>query len=249
MTANDNFPERNSIVIDSKPIQYIIRKSKRAKHLQLQINSNAMLEVVVPIRRNIPFPYIEKFLLEKKRWILRNVQKAEEIARKAREKSNYILFLGREVPIEIIESERKRATAKPGAGRLIVKVPIGRKDLAKRAIRAFYKKFARSILERLVREKASEMNLSFSRISVRSNKMQWGSCSPRKVLSFSWRLIAAPQAVVEYIVVHELAHIQHNNHSKAFWRTVQKYCPDYKKYERWLRKHGDLIKARTNFNG
>jgi hypothetical protein len=247
LVANNNFLERNSIIIDSKPIQYFIRRSKRAKHLQLQINSNAMLEVVVPLRRNIPFPYIEKFLLEKKRWILRNLQKAEEIVRKAREKSDYILFLGREVPIEIIESERKRARATPSAGKLIVKVPIGKRELAKKAIRAFYKKYARSILERLVREKANEMNLSFSRISIRNQKMQWGSCSPHKVLSFNWRLIAAPQAVVEYIVVHELAHLQHNNHSKAFWRTVQKYCSDYKKYERWLRKHGELIKARTNF--
>lgn len=246
MAAVKDLPEKSSILIDSREIQYFIRKSKRAKHLLLHIDCNAALEVVVPFRRKITLKQIEKFLLEKRCWILRNLQKAEEIARKASRRRNFLLFLGREVPIEIIESKRKRATAIPRTGKLIVKIPIGRKELVAKAIQRFYKKHASKIITHLAEKKAREMNVSFSHISVRSQKTLWGSCSPRKVLSFNWRLIAAPQVVVEYIIVHELAHLKHRNHSKAFWRTVQKYCPEYKKHERWLRKNGDLIKARTD---
>lgn len=241
-----DLPEKSTILLDKKKIQYYIKKSKRAKHLLLHIDYNGTVEVVVPLRRIITLKQIEKFLMEKKRWILRNLKKTEEIARKANKRRNFLLFLGREVPIEIIESKRKRAIALASAGKLIVKVPVGKNELAKKAIQQFYKKQAKRIIAQLAEKNARKMNVSFSRISIRSQKTLWGSCSPRKVLSFNWRLIAAPQEIIKYIIVHELAHLLHRNHSKVFWKTVQKYCPDYKKHEKWLRKNSDFIKARTN---
>jgi predicted metal-dependent hydrolase len=91
------------------------------------------------------------------------------------------------------------------------------------------------------------MGVSFRRLSVRGQKTRWGSCSGRGTLSFNWRLVAAPRAVIEYIAVHELAHVRHRNHSKAFWAEVAGYLPEYKEQERWLGKNKHALKARTSF--
>ena len=75
-------------------------------------------------------------------------------------------------------------------------------------------------------------------LAVRDQKTRWGSCSSRGTLSFNYRLIFAPPEVLDYVVVHELCHLTHMNHSKDFWNMVGAVMPDYKKYRKWLREHG-----------
>jgi len=205
------------------------------------------LEVIIPHRARISPAQIEKFILEKQEWILKNMQKIEEINRKAHASRGSVPFLGKDVQIELRESNRKTAKAFPGEGFLEVRIPFGKKKLAGKAIESFYKKQAHSLIPRLAREKAKEMGVSFSRISIRAQKTRWGSCSARSTLSFNWRLLAAPQPVLEYIVVHELAHLRHRNHSKRYWAFVKEHFPGYKEQERWLRRNKHLLKARTNF--
>ena len=82
------------------------------------------------------------------------------------------------------------------------------------------------------------MNLSYKAVSVSSAKGRWGSCSQDNTLRFTFRLLYAPYAVIDYVVVHELAHITHKNHGKAFWQQVEKYCPDWKIKRKWLKDHG-----------
>lgn len=79
---------------------------------------------------------------------------------------------------------------------------------------------------------------SYSSITVRDQKTRWGSCSSRGTLSFNYRLIFAPPAVLDYVVVHELCHLTHMNHSKEFWNLVGSVMPDYKKHRKWLKEHG-----------
>ena len=71
---------------------------------------------------------------------------------------------------------------------------------------------------------------------------RWASCSPKNNLNFSWRLIMAPIGVVDYVVVHELVHLEEKNHSKEFWRKVKVLLPQYERYERWLKKYGYLLR-------
>ena len=79
---------------------------------------------------------------------------------------------------------------------------------------------------------------SFERITIRDQKTRWGSCSARGTLSFNWRLMLAPPAVLDYVVVHELCHLTHMNHSAAFWALVEEVCPDYRSHRKWLKDHG-----------
>lgn len=82
---------------------------------------------------------------------------------------------------------------------------------------------------------------SYERIQIRSQKTRWGSCSSRGTLSFNWRLMLAPPAVLDYVVVHELCHLRHMNHSPQFWQCVEQILPDYKLRREWLRDHGNEL--------
>lgn len=82
---------------------------------------------------------------------------------------------------------------------------------------------------------------SFSSITIRDQKTRWGSCSSRGTLSFNYRLIFAPPAVLDYVVVHELCHLTHMNHSKEFWNLVGSVMPDYRAHRRWLKDHGQEL--------
>jgi predicted metal-dependent hydrolase len=82
------------------------------------------------------------------------------------------------------------------------------------------------------------LGVSIGRISVRDQSSRWGSCSTTGVLSYSWRLILAPSFVLDYLAVHEVAHLVEMNHSPRFWRLVHRLCPDAHRAKRWLDRHG-----------
>lgn len=88
---------------------------------------------------------------------------------------------------------------------------------------------------------AERMQVSYKRITIRDQKTRWGSCSTAGNLNFNWRLVLAPREVLDYVVIHELAHRREMNHSAAFWRIVEAEMPDYRKYRDWLKKNGSFL--------
>jgi len=107
--------------------------------------------------------------------------------------------------------------------------------------RARYIKIARDIFTRKTEYYARIMGVSYGRISIREQKTRWGSCSSQGNLNFNWRLIFAPENVLDYVVVHELAHRKEMNHSKAFYAIVESVLPDYRVSRKWLRDNGDVL--------
>jgi len=81
----------------------------------------------------------------------------------------------------------------------------------------------------------------YHRITIRDQKTRWGSCSSKGTLSFNWRLMLAPPAVLDYVIVHELCHLTHMNHSPAFWQAVESVCPEYRSLRKWLKDHGNEL--------
>ena len=101
-----------------------------------------------------------------------------------------------------------------------------------------YRDKAREIFEQKVSYYAQMMGVSYGRIAIREQKTRWGSCSGEGNLNFNWRLIFAPAGVLDYVVVHELAHRKEMNHSPRFWRVVEDTMPEYRKYQKWLKENG-----------
>ena len=113
--------------------------------------------------------------------------------------------------------------------------PLSDKD------RARYISIARDIFTHKAAYYARIMGVSYGRITIREQKTRWGSCSSKGNLNFNWRLILAPEEVLDYVVVHELAHRREMNHSKAFYAVVESVLPDYRQARRWLRDHGGSL--------
>lgn len=107
--------------------------------------------------------------------------------------------------------------------------------------RSRYMEIARDIFTRKTAYYARIMGVTYGRISIREQKTRWGSCSSQGNLNFNWRLIFAPENVLDYVVVHELAHRKEMNHSKAFYAIVESVLPDYRVSRKWLRDNGDVL--------
>lgn len=104
-------------------------------------------------------------------------------------------------------------------------------------VREAYKERAVTHLQQIVSYWSQKMDLHPSQLQFRSQKTRWGSCSSRKTLSFNWKLILFPREVIDYVVIHELAHLKYMNHSKDFWSLVAQYSPNYKEQTQFLRKN------------
>lgn len=111
-----------------------------------------------------------------------------------------------------------------------------------------YQITAGQVLRERAEHFARQMEVSFERISIRDQKTRWGSCSARGNLNFNWRLILAPSEVLDYVVVHELAHRKEMNHSERFWKLVESVLPDYQERRKWLKENGDLLMSGVTFH-
>ncbi len=116
-------------------------------------------------------------------------------------------------------------------------------DLQKERLEARYREAAREVIERRVAYFHQKTGGDYSSISIRSQKTRWGSCSSGGTLSFNWRLILAPPIILDYVVVHELCHLHHMDHSPEFWSDVARVMPDYKIRRKWLKAHSTELSA------
>ena len=134
----------------------------------------------------------------------------------------------------------KRATESGGSGDGDLRAPIQANEDP--ALVNKHKKYARKIFEARVAYFQQFTGGNYTSITIRDQKTRWGSCSGRGTLSFNWRLILAPPEILDYVVVHELCHLTHMNHSKEFWGLVGKILPDYKVRRNWLKENGHTLR-------
>lgn len=111
------------------------------------------------------------------------------------------------------------------------------------AIDRWYRREARERITAVVRSEADRLELEPGRISIRDQRTRWGSCSTSGTLSFNWRLVIGPGHALRYVVIHELVHIRHHDHSRAFWNALTEAMPDWKRSAAWLRANERLLTA------
>jgi predicted metal-dependent hydrolase len=106
---------------------------------------------------------------------------------------------------------------------------------------AYVRELAEHELPARCAELARLHNVEIAGVQVRDQRSRWGACSPRRAITLNWRLIQMPAPVADYVMLHELAHVRHANHSRRFWREVERLCPAWQESERWLRRNGRAI--------
>ncbi|MBQ8591846.1 MAG: M48 family metallopeptidase [Lachnospiraceae bacterium] len=134
--------------------------------------------------------------------------------------------------LKMEQKREQRAKAKVGNGY----TEVQRQYLEKR-----YREAAKEYIPKRVDYFVTLTGGSYERITIRDQKTRWGSCSGRGTLSFNWKLMLAPPAILDYVVVHELCHLTHMNHSRDFWQAVELVLPDYKERRQWLKEHGEEL--------
>ncbi len=145
-------------------------------------------------------------------------------------------FKGELLHVEHVDMKRGVVEIKNGS----FFVP-GEKRYIRRRLMDWLKEQAKKEVSDKVYHYTKKINKKANRVSIKDTTSQWGSCSSKKNLSFSWRLIMAPPYVLEYVVAHEVAHMIHMNHSREFWSLVDDLYPDHKKARIWLKKEGPKL--------
>ena len=122
----------------------------------------------------------------------------------------------------------------------IVRSP-DRQTERKQVLREWYVQRAREAILPRAERRAREMGVSFAAANIVDNRYRWGSCTVRDHLNFNWKLVKAPMFVIDYVVVHELAHLLEPNHTPRFWNIVRTHAPSAEKAKSWLKEHGQLL--------
>ncbi|MFC1542920.1 M48 family metallopeptidase [Candidatus Neomarinimicrobiota bacterium] len=147
-----------------------------------------------------------------------------------------VLYLGKHYRLEIRESTEQSIKL---AGKFII--CCSSSSEVRELFRNWYAKKAEEKIVPKIMYFATHMGVSFNKVSITDAKYHWGGCTPSNNLTFGWRLIKAPQAVVDYVIVHELAHLLESNHTQRFWDIVKTQVPMYLKAKNWLKEHGETL--------
>lgn len=233
-------PSRPFTLDDGDELAVRVRESPRAKTARLVVGPCRPLEMIVP--RGTRDREVDAFLAAHRRWINAKVAAARAVASRPPqldlERPATAWLDGVPVPVEWVNG--RRSAANISAGRLVVRGPATGRAAA---LDRWYRREARRRLTASVEREAKRLGVRYRSLAVRDPRTRWGSCSSRGNLSFSWRLVLAPAAVLDYVVVHELLHLREPNHSPAFWRLVEAAMPGWQAHARWLRVHGHELQA------
>lgn len=206
-----------------------VRKSSRAKRPKIKYRRGSFA-VVVPEGQKID---IDKLIEENSDWIEKHLQEAREFREEVPERDfrpgGEISVLGKEREI-VIEKRRSNEVGEKIflAQHLVERTSL--KDQLEKSLR----EFGREKFEEKASKYVEKVDGDFEKIFIRDQKTRWGSCSGKDNLNFNWRLVFGPEKVLEYVLVHELVHLEVRDHSKLFWTRVQEIFPEFESCSEWL---------------
>lgn len=212
-----------------------VQVNGRARNISLRVDERTGgLELVLP--RFVPKAEGLAFIEEKSGWILSQLRDLPP--RVPFVHGAVIPLLGTEH--EIVHHDGARGTVWIDAGRRTINVAGASPHVARR-VTDWLKAQARHEVSARAHRAATQLSKQIRKIQIRDTRSRWGSCSEDARLSFSWRLMLAPQHVLDYVVAHEVAHLVELNHSPRFWRLVDTLCPGCGPAKYWLKRHGATL--------
>ena len=215
-----------------------IIRSKR-KTISLQVSDNAALIVRAPFK--VGDEIINRVILRHSNWIKKKKKEIQlrdiKFSKKEFVNGEGFIFLGDYYRLRLVENQEIPLDFE-NEFYLSKDYLVGAKEI----FIDWYRKRAYEKISERVKWYAQKRGFKYNKINITNAQKRWGSCSCRNNLNFSWRLIMAPLPVVDYVVVHELVHLDEKNHSKVFWNKVKMLMTDYKKHQEWLKKSGHLLR-------
>ena len=231
---------KRSISIKGRRVEYTLICARNRVRVLLQALPNGEIRLCAPegfsvrtaddiIRQKLPD--IDRALAQLRLKAQAQAQSAQEL--------NSVLLEGRRLPVTKEKARANRVSVQPD-GLHILTVHDDPEDILAQLKRHLVQLSLKRLREAL-NKWSPTVPVPYGRVTVREQKTRWGSCSSKHNLNFNWKLIMAPPQCLEYVVVHELCHLIHLNHSAQFWAEVAKRIPDYDLWRKWLKQHGSEL--------
>ncbi|MGH8457614.1 MAG: M48 family metallopeptidase [Stenotrophobium sp.] len=227
--------------------EVIERVSAKARNVRIEIRSPHEVMLVIP--RRVPKSAAREFLASREVWVRQKIAELRQRHGNTPLDPQRLRWDGRDVlplrgvdtPVRLVAASLKRIGLRLEADAITLFCPsalLGERDRLEQVLRRELQHQARQDAQRLLGEESARLGVRFGEPRIADQKSLWGSCAANGNISLSWRLVLAPPAVFRYVVIHELCHIRHHDHSEAFWSLVARQMPEYETHRRWLKERG-----------
>ncbi len=221
-------------------MDYTLKRNNRSRSIKISLSHDG--QVVVSAPRFVPKNIIAAFVNRQIPWIERQQQKLS-LKKMANPTFNWddkiISIYGTLYSIIFAPDQSEKVTLLKG--NCMVHPVTGSENDVRKTLLLWLKREAENYILNQVQRSAKIMNTDFGSVRFGQQKSRWGSCTGKNDLSFNWRLIHFPKEVIDYVIVHELAHTKHHNHSASFWELVGAYCPHWKQQRNFLKRQVVLL--------
>ncbi len=226
---------KSRLSVKNHNLDYIVKKSNRKKKLTIRISPQS--QVIVSCPKFISNKRIDHFIQQNLSWIQQKIKEQQKTQSYFFDQ-NFIRIFGKKYIKSTDFKEQNSVKTYIQDNQIIIShfMPISKQKQSK-TINKYLKSTATRYLIPRTHQMGQKMNIKFNKISIKKQKTRWGSCSSLGNLNFNWRLVHFDIPIIDYVIIHELAHRVHLNHSKTFWSLVGQYCPQYQKHRRFLKKY------------
>lgn len=222
----------------------VVRSARRKKTIEIRVDAEQGVTVSAPVRASRA--EIERLVQARSGWIVERLATIAAIAKPSLASGSLVAYRGRTLELTVRTSKRRRAAVRHHEGALTVEVPAelgvdAAEERVRETLQKWYAARALEHVEEAVSRWAPNLGVTPAGVRIVNPKHRWGSCSPTGVLRFNWRLALAEPELLEYVVVHELAHLRHMNHSKEYWAFVAGAIPEHASLRKRLRELGPSL--------
>ncbi len=214
-------------------IPYSVRRSERARRVRVTVDAARGVEVVLP--RRAPEREAAAAIRELRPWIERRVRELDRARQAVAARANTLPYLNH--TLQVVPVPGRVRVHRRGDALLVPGEPSQREA----ALERLYRRAAQAEIASRLDRACAAAGLAYTRLTIRGQRSRWASCSRSGTMSFNWRLLLAPEPVLDYVVWHEVCHLEIMDHSPRFWALLGSRCPDYREHLRWLRRHGATL--------
>jgi predicted metal-dependent hydrolase len=218
-------------IMTAMAAEYSVRRSPRARTVRVSVESNGTVQVTLP--RRAPDRAAADAVRELSPWIERRRRALARAASELERTPGTVPFLGQELVL-VAEPGRERVHRRGDT----LLVPRGD---ATAALERWYRRAARAEVAPRLDAAVARAGTAYAGLTIRGQRTRWASCSAKGGMSFNWRLLLAPEAVLDYVVEHEVCHLEVMDHSQRFWRLLESRVADWREHARWLRRYGSTL--------
>lgn len=244
----DYSPVDKKIVAETRTtpfaFDFVIVRSARRRSISIEVQA---AKVVVRSPHGIAEAVLHKFLREKSAWVEKKIHAQQQmlaaIPHYTYSAGSCLPYLGGEISLVLGTGADARVVLHDQQLHVLLsrRRRLSVPEQTRRLVHEWYQQRALKLLTDKTNLLAAQMQLRHSGVNIRATRSKWGHCTSSGAIQYNWQIILAPEPIVDYLVAHEVSHLRHHNHSRAFWTLVESVCPNYARCRAWLKTNGQQL--------